>query len=157
AAIRAAIVIDIHLCNNPTPLTRQLSAQLFLTLHTQPLTITVQTDPAIDRRRLRPHDPCNHRNPFGHPSPRLHDKECDFSKLGFSGTDTFTYKLSSVPEPATTTTSTTTTEPQVQLTAVRKAAAAPAQHCDTADVTVTVLAPQQVAQAPSTTPTTVAA
>jgi LPXTG-motif cell wall-anchored protein len=45
----------------------------------------------------------------------------------------------------------------VETRAVVKPQAA-AQHCDTADVTVTVLAPQQIAQAPgSTTPTTVAA
>ena len=74
---------------------------------------------------------------------------------GFSGTDTFSYKLCSVPEPATTTTSTTTTEPTEVIKSVSKATAA--QHCDTADVTVTVLAPQVIAQAPSTTPTTVAA
>jgi LPXTG-motif cell wall-anchored protein len=80
---------------------------------------------------------------------------------GFAGTDTFTYKLCSAPEPATTTsTSTTTTvEPDAAIKSVAKPQAA-AQHCDTADVTVTVLAPQQVATAPggaSSTPTTVAA
>jgi LPXTG-motif cell wall-anchored protein len=79
---------------------------------------------------------------------------------GFSGTDTFSYKLCSVPAPATTTTSTstTTTEPDAVIKSVAKPQATTA-HCDHADVTVTVLAPQQVATAPqgATTPTTVAA
>jgi LPXTG-motif cell wall-anchored protein len=75
----------------------------------------------------------------------------------FAGTDEFTYKLCSVPEPATTTTSTTTTEPVETLSVTHAAVTAPVVHCDTATVTVTVLAPQQIAEAPQSTPTTVAA
>jgi LPXTG-motif cell wall-anchored protein len=64
-----------------------------------------------------------------------------------------------VPEPATTTTSTTTTT--FPDNAVVKSVAKPqatAEHCDTADVSITVVAPQVIATAPSSAaPTTVAA
>jgi LPXTG-motif cell wall-anchored protein len=65
---------------------------------------------------------------------------------GFIGSDSFKYKLCSVPEAPTT-----TTTGEIILTSV---ATAVAEKCDTATVTVTVLEAQDVAEQPASGPAT---